>query len=738
MSAKSGEVDVPPLFVTKAAKGRAAHRLLCFTIMVGIVLIWIYRLGHIPGADRPGRYAWVGLSVSEVLFGLYWVITQAGRWRVVYRYPFRDRLSSTRYKDKLPGVDVFVCTADPTLEPPMLVINTVLSVMSYNYPPEKLSVYLSDDGCSELTFYALLEASEFSKYWIPFCKKYNVEPRAPEIYFGQSSPLHESDFRQEWSQIKTMYEDMKRRIESAGAKGCVPREIKDQHKGFLEWDSKITKQDHQSIVQILIDGRDVEAKDSEGCRLPTLVYLAREKRSQHFHNFKAGAMNALIRVSSEISNGPIILNVDCDMYSNNSESIRDALCFFLDEEKGHDVAFVQFPQNFHNLTKNDLYGGSMRVINQIEFHGLDGCGGPMYIGTGCFHRRDTLCGRKFTKGSLFDWKQSTVPRKGETAAELEERVKELASCKFEKNTQWGKEMGLKYGCPVEDVITGLSIQCRGWKSVYFNPERKGFLGVAGTTLDQTLVQHKRWSEGDLQIFLSKHSPVWKGLGRINFGLIMGYCVYCLWSPNCFATLYYSIIPSVYLLKGDPLFPQVSSFWVLPFVYVIIGEHACSLAEYLWSGGTVLGWWNGQRMWLYKRTSSYLFAAVDTLLKLVGYSDSGFVISAKVSDKDVSQRYKQEKMEFGAVSPMFTLLSSLAMFNLFCLALMVMKVIRAGGLQSVNETMVLQILLCGTLVLINLPLYSAAFFRKDKGRMPSSVTLKSILVALLLCSCYAFL
>lgn len=28
--------------------------------------------------------------------------------------------------------------------------------------------------------------------------------------------------------------------------------------------------------------------------LPTLVYLAREKRPQHPHNFKAGAMNALV------------------------------------------------------------------------------------------------------------------------------------------------------------------------------------------------------------------------------------------------------------------------------------------------------------------------------------------------------------------------------------------------------------------------------------------------------------
>lgn len=71
-----------------------------------------------------------------------------------------------------------------------------------------------------------------------------------------------------------------------------------------------------------------------------------------------------IRVSSEISNAPLILNVDCDMYSNNSQSIKDALCFFLDQDAGHDVAFVQFPQNFHNLTNNELYG-SLRVISQV-------------------------------------------------------------------------------------------------------------------------------------------------------------------------------------------------------------------------------------------------------------------------------------------------------------------------------------------------------------------------------------
>lgn len=73
-----------------------------------------------------------------------------------------------------------------------------------------------------------------------------------------------------------------------------------------------------------------------------------------------------LRVSSNISNGKIILNVDCDMYSNNSESVRDALCFLMDEEKGHEIAFVQSPQNFENVTKNDLYGSALLTICEVR------------------------------------------------------------------------------------------------------------------------------------------------------------------------------------------------------------------------------------------------------------------------------------------------------------------------------------------------------------------------------------
>ncbi|TXG66708.1 hypothetical protein EZV62_007983 [Acer yangbiense] len=91
---------------------------------------------------------------------------------------------------------------------------------------------------------------------------------------------------------------MKTRIESAITKGSISKEIRDEHDGFSEWNDEVTKQNHQSIVQIIIDGRGTNAAEKEGFQLPTLI-----------------------RVSSEISNGSIILNLDYDMFANNADSI---------------------------------------------------------------------------------------------------------------------------------------------------------------------------------------------------------------------------------------------------------------------------------------------------------------------------------------------------------------------------------------------------------------------------------
>ncbi|CAH8347202.1 unnamed protein product [Eruca vesicaria subsp. sativa] len=716
-----------PLFATRRRTGGLiAFRAFAASVFACICCIWFYRV-TVPleiDENKTGffRFIWLVMLILEIWFGLYWVVVQSLRWNPVWRSTFTERLSR-RYGNDLPRLDIFVCTADPVIEPPLMVVNTVLSVTALDYPPEKLAVYLSDDGGSELTFYALTEAAEFTKTWVPFCKKFDVEPRSPAAYFSSKSNGLGFAAAEE---VAELYREMADRIETATKLRRVPEEARLKYiEGFSQWDSDATQRNHATILQILVDGRKKNT-----VTVPTLVYLSREKRPEHHHHFKAGSMNALIRVSSKITCGRIILNLDCDMYSNNPKSAREALCILLDEKEGKEIAFVQFPQCYENLTRNDLYGSMMRVIANVDFNGLDGNGGPLYIGTGCFHKRDVICGRKDGEEEESDKIQEIVEP---------EMIKTLASCTYEKDSQWGKEIGVKYGCPVEDVITGLAIQCRGWKSAYLTPKKEAFLGVAPTNLHQMLVQQRRWSEGDFQILLSEYSPVWYAQGKIGLGLILGYCCYCLWAPSSVPLLVYSVLTSLCLLKGIPLFPKVWSSWFIPFGYVTVAVNAYSLVEFLWVGGTLRGWWNEQRMWLYRRTSSFLFGFTDTILKKLGVSESGFVLTAKVAEEEAAERYEKEVMEFGVESPMFLVLGTLSMLNLFCFAAAIMRLVmtsrEAGGdLQSMG----LQFVITGVLVVINWPLYEGMLLRKDKGKMPLIVTVKSVVLALSACTCIVFL
>ena len=80
---------------------------------------------------------------------------------------------------------------------------------------------------------------------------------------------------------------------------------------------------------------------------------------------------------------------------------------------------------------------------KVELPRLDGNGGTCYIGSGCFHRREILCGEKYSKECKVDWKTMNHREVEGSVSVLEETCKVLASCTYEENTQWGKEVSLK-------------------------------------------------------------------------------------------------------------------------------------------------------------------------------------------------------------------------------------------------------------------------------------------------------
>jgi len=130
------------------------------------------------------------------------------------------------------------------------------------------------------------------------------------------------------------------------------------------------------------------------------------------------------------------------------------------------------------------------------------------------------------------------------------------------------------------------------------------------------------------------------------------------------------------------------------------------------------------MWLVKRITSYLFGVIDNIRKLLGLSKMTFAVSSKVSDEDEAKRYEQEIMEFGSADPEYVIIMTIALLNLVCL-LGGLRQVMTGGWNTHLDALSPQLILCGMVVITSIPFYEAMFLRKDKGRIPFTVTLASI-------------
>ncbi|XP_010464776.1 PREDICTED: cellulose synthase A catalytic subunit 3 [UDP-forming]-like [Camelina sativa] len=366
-------------------------------IMLRLVILCLFLHYRITNPVPNAFGLWLVSVICEIWFAISWILDQFPKWFPVNRETYLDRLS-LRYEregepSQLAAVDIFVSTVDPLKEPPLVTANTVLSIMAVDYPVDKVSCYVSDDGAAMLSFESLAETSEFARKWVPFCKKYSIEPRAPEWYFAQKidylkDKVHPS-FVKDRRAMKREYEEFKIRINALVSKAQKVPEEGWVMKDGTPWPGNNTR-DHPGMIQVFLGQNG--GLDTEGNELPRLVYVSREKRPGFQHHKKAGAMNALVRVSAVLTNGPFLLNLDCDHYINNSKALREAMCFLMDPNLGKQVCYVQFPQRFDGIDKNDRYANRNTVFFDINLRGLDGIQGPVYVGTGCVFNRTALYG----------------------------------------------------------------------------------------------------------------------------------------------------------------------------------------------------------------------------------------------------------------------------------------------------------------------------------------------------------
>ncbi|XP_022849637.1 cellulose synthase-like protein G3 [Olea europaea var. sylvestris] len=671
--------------------------------------------------------------VSDIILAYMWSTTQSFRMNPVTRQEYPENLEKFLDRKDFPAMDIFICTADPYKEPPINVVNTALSVMAYDYPTEKLSVYVSDDGGSELTLFAFMEAAEFARIWLPFCKENNIIERCPDAYFSSNYAQNPKIL-----EIKKKYDSMKARVESVVEKGKVRDEYisnEKQHQVLSQyWTKDFTRQNHPSVIQVLLDAND--DKDVTGNSMPNLVYVSREKSKATPHHFKAGALNALLRVSSIMTNAPIVLTLDCDMYSNDPSTLQRVLCYISDKSIRPNLGYIQIPQLYHGLNKTDIYASEHKRLYQINPPGMDGLDGPSYVGTGCFFRRLAFFGGPSSpvEPEFPEIGPNYIVNKPITDQEILDQAHQVSGCNYENRTSWGSKIGFLYGSLSEDLYTGYRLQCQGWKSIFCDPNRPAFLGDVPISLHDVLNQNKRWAVGLLEVGFSKYSPLTFGIQTM--GILMGqaYAHYAFWPIWSVPITVYAFLPSLTLLNGIPIFPKVSDPWFLAYIFLFIGAYVQDCLDFLLAKGTFQRWWSDQRFWLIRGLSSYLFGSIEFITKRLNISTHGFNVTSKVMDDDQSKRYDQGIFQFGVESPMFVPLSMAAILNL-------MAFFYGGIVQIFKERNLdgffVQVFIAGFGVLNCLPIYEAMFLRNDKGRMPTRITFISTLLVGGLCIVASF-
>ncbi|CAH9089288.1 unnamed protein product [Cuscuta europaea] len=666
-----------PLYEVKFVNSKISRTVEVIILCLLLSLI-SYRLLSLNSHDYS--LPWFLALVCESWFAFNWILTINIKWNHVETKTYPERLLK-RLEDRavaeFPAVDMFVTTADPELEPPIITVNTVLSLLAVDYPANKLACYVSDDGASPLTFFSLVEASKFAQIWVPFCKKFDVAVRAPFRYFhaNPTCPHDRSlEFQHEWNKIKDEYLKLCAKIEDA-SKESMAFGLTAQFSVF----SKIKRRDHSSIVKT--------------------------------------------RASGVMTNAPFMLNVDCDCFVNDPKVVLHAMCFLLGAEDEKDVGFVQFPQSFYSSLKDDPYGNQFKITMRCMVRGIAAIQGSLYMGTGCFHRRKVMYGSppncSTSSGSLYP--EMTILTNSIEAAH------EVANCAYEFGSAWGRNIGWIYGSTTEDVLTGLTIHNKGWKSAYCDPDPPAFLGCAPTGGPAASTQQKRWSTGLTEVLIGNNSPILKFFfGKLQFRQCLAYLWVMLWPVETFFEICNSLLPAFCIISNSSFQPKVNEAAIVMPASIFISYNLYTLSEYIMGGESIRAWWNNRRMSKLNASGPWLFGFLSAIFKVIGISNTVFEITKKEHTRDDTL---QEESDVGGFtfddSPIFIPATTILLVNIAALFIGLLDFDKQENKRwSFGEV------ICSLWVILMYWTYVKGLFGKGKCGIPFYTILRSGILALL--------
>ncbi|KAG8369714.1 hypothetical protein BUALT_Bualt14G0042600 [Buddleja alternifolia] len=737
------------------------YRVLIVFRMIALIFFLQWRIRN-PNEDA--MWLW-GLSiVCEIWFTLSWLLDILPKFNPINRAADLAALkekfetpspSNPTGRSDLPGVDVFISTADPEKEPPLVTANTILSILAVDYPIEKLSIYISDDGGAILTFEAMAEAVKFAEVWVPFCRKHNIEPRNPDSYFNQKTDPTKNkvrpDFVKDRRWIKREYDEFKVRINGLPEvirKRCETynkneelqekKLILEKNNGLLPPDTKIevtkatwmadgthwpgtwynatadhAKGDHAGILQIMskvpendpiLGGPDEGKLDFTGIdiRLPMFAYVSREKRKCYDHNKKAGAMNALVRASAILSNGPFILNLDCDHYIYNSQAIKEGMCYMMDRG-GDRICYIQFPQRFEGIDPSDRYANHNTVFFDGNMRALDGLQGPVYVGTGCMFRRYALYGFLPPRANEYSGVFGQNKKAAKTMQPKTEEEQPLTAehpdlnlpQRFGNSTMFTDSIAVAefQGRPLADHISVKNGRPPGALLIPRAPldaptaaeaiaviscwyedktewgDRIGW--IYGSVTEDVVTGYRMHNRGWRSVYCITKRDAFRGSAPINltdrlhqvlrwatgsveifysrnnailatsrlkFLQRIAYLNVGIYPFTSIFLVVYCFLPALSLFTGQFIVQGLNVMFLIYLLIISVTLILISLLEVRWSGIGLEEWWRNEQFWCIGGTSAHLVAVFQGLLKVVAGVEISFTLTSKSSAEDEEDAY----------------------------------------------------------------------------------------------------
>ncbi|MQL94635.1 hypothetical protein Taro_027288 [Colocasia esculenta] len=477
-----------------------------------------------------------------------------------------------------------------------------------------------------------------------------------------------------------------------------------------------------------------------------------------------------------MTNAPIMLNVDCDMFANNPEVVLHGMCVLLGSDRDQKSGFVQSPQRFYGGIRDDPFGNQFIVAQHYAGMGVDGLGCTVYAGTGCFHRRKVIYGvapelegeepaklrgpkvgtpspqeleRRFGRSREMQesaaWiisaggPSNTTPAVKDLTVK-QETAKQVASCAYEVGTCWGREIGWVYGTATEDIQTGLRIHSKGWRSVRLDPEPPAFLGCSPVGGPATMNQYKRWATGLLEVLMRRDGPLLATLaGKLAFRRCLVYVLYGIWALRSAPELCYVLLAPYCAFTNTSFLPKVSEPTFLIPALLFVFYNVYTLTEYLECELSVRTWWNNQRMQRIQWTTPSLFGLFSVVTKVLGMSETTFEITPKEQNSSPTLEaapFKDPGRFTFDSSPMFVPDTALVFLNFAAAATILLKLLRSpAGVTKDSDGPGIAELVCSVWVVLSFWPFVRGLFGKGSYGLPWSTILKgSALSSLYLLFC----